>query len=226
MKRRRTRPAGGFTLIEIMMAMGIFALAMTAIYATWSLILKASRGGLEVAAQAQRERIAVNTVEQALTAARSFQADLAYYGFVIENGSSPGLSFVARLPASFPRSGRFGDFDVRRVTFSLDRGQEFGRDFVLRQSPILMDMDEDELSHPVVLAKNVRAFIVECWDGRKGEWTDEWLETNQLPKLVRFTLKLGGSELRTARIQTEVTRIVALPSIMVPPSWQIGGKPQ
>ena len=168
MRRTGYHRTSGFTLIEIMMAMGIFALAMTAIYATWSLILKASKGGLEAAAQVQRERIAVLTVEQALTSARSFQADLQYYSFVVENGDNPGLSFVARLPDSFPRSGRFGDFDVRRVTFSLDRGQVFERDFVLRQSPILMDMDEDEQTHPIVLAKNVKGFVVECWDPRRA----------------------------------------------------------
>ena len=50
MKLNSTQRADGFTLIEIMMAMGIFALALTAIYATWSLILKASKGGLAAAA--------------------------------------------------------------------------------------------------------------------------------------------------------------------------------
>ena len=41
----------GFTLVEILMAMAIFALVLTAIYATWTAILRGSRVGLEVAAQ-------------------------------------------------------------------------------------------------------------------------------------------------------------------------------
>ena len=99
----------GFTLVEILMAMAIFALVLTAIYATWTAILRGSRVGLEVAAQVQRERIAMHTIEQALTSARSFGVDVQHYSFLAQNGDKAALSFVARLPKSFPRSGRFGD---------------------------------------------------------------------------------------------------------------------
>ena len=81
-----------------------------------------------------------------------------------ENGSDATLSFVARLPQTFPRGGRFGDFNVRRVTFCVESRQNGGRQLVMRQTPILMDMDEDEQQHPVVLATDVRAFSGEFWD--------------------------------------------------------------
>ena len=210
----------GFTLIEILMAMAIFGLVMSAIYATWTAIIRGSKAGLAATAQVQRERMAMFTIEQALTAARSFQVDLQHYGFVAENGSDAMLSFVARLPKSFPRGGRFGDFDVRRVAFSVENGPNSERQLVLRQCPILMEFDRDETEHPLVLAKNVNELLFDLWDPRANDWTDAWTQTNQLPKMVRVTLRLSPPNQNNSATKEEIVRIIALPSITVPPVWQ------
>ena len=224
MKRRTPRRRGAFTLVEILMAIAIFTLVLTAIYATWTAILRGSKVGLEAAAQAQRERMAIHLIEEALTASRSFASDLQHYGFVAENGNEPTLSFVAKLPKSYPRSGRFGDLDVRRVVFSVENGAGLQRQLVLRQSPILMEFDQDEKEHPLVLARNVKDLLLEFSDPRTGEWLDEWKQTNQLPKLVKVTLRLSAlSQHKTYAYSTAteaITRVVALPSIAVPPTWQ------
>ncbi len=225
--RRRCQPA--FTLIEIMMAMVIFSLVVTAIYATWTLIIKSAKIGLEASAQLQRERIAMRTIEEALGCVRSFAADLRHYGFVAENGDDVMLSFVARLPESFPRSGRFGDFDVRRVTFTLESGQNAERQLVLRQSPILMDADQDvdEQEHPLVLARGVNKMAFEFWDTRQNKWLDEWTQTNQLPKMMKVTLGFvvnkPNQPYGSSGTRQEVSRIVALPAMMVPVNYQRGG---
>jgi len=224
--RPRQREAG-FTLIELMMAMAIFGLVLAAIYATWTLILKASKLGMVAAAQVQRERISVRLIEDALVSTRSFAADLQHYSFIAENGDDATLSFVARLPKSFPRSGKFGDFDVRRVTFSVENGPGSERELVLRQNPILMDVDVDEKEHPLVLAKGVNKLLFEFWDLRLKDWVDEWKQTNQLPKLVKVTVQFAEPNQRGSYSQKkeEVTRIVALPSVTVPANWQMPGVP-
>jgi type II secretion system protein J len=220
MKFKRQCNGRGFTLVEILMAMAIFGLVLTAIYATWTLILKSKSIGEAATAQVQRERMAVRVIEEALGSARSFAADIEHYGFVAENGEDGAMSFVAKLPASFPRSGRFGDFDVRRVTFSVESGRNFGeRELVLRQNPILMDLDKDEKDHPLVLAKGVREMSFQFWDVQAKDWVDVWDQTNQLPKLVKVSLGFGTSS--GVRTRDEVTRIVALPSIAVPATWQV-----
>src|SRR5512147_553777 len=61
-----------FTLIEIMIAIGIFSLVLAAIYSSWTAILRASKTGLEVAAAVQRSRIAVRMLEDSLGSAQSF----------------------------------------------------------------------------------------------------------------------------------------------------------
>ncbi len=227
MKPASPTRAGGFTLIEIMMAMAIFGLVLTAIYATWTLILKSSKLGMAAAAQVQRERISVRMIEDALVSTRSFAADLQHYSFLAENGDEATLSFVARLSKSFPRSGKFGDFDVRRVTFSVESKLGSERELVLRQNPILMDVDVDEKEHPLVLAKGVNKLLFEFWDVRLNDWVDEWKQTNQLPKLVKVTVEFAEPNQHGAYSQRKekVTRIVALPSITVPPNWQMPGVP-
>jgi prepilin-type N-terminal cleavage/methylation domain-containing protein len=217
--RNAKRAARGFTIIEIMTAMMIFGMIIAAIFGTWSALAHGSVAGNRAAAEAQRSRIAVRTIEDALGATRSYVADVQYYTFDAENGSEPYLSFVTKLPQSFPRSGRFNKLDVRRVTFSVESGDNFSKRLMLRQAPVLMDMDEDEQNYPIVLATDVKKFEMEFWDKQKRDWLDEWTQTNQIPQMVKLTMQLGGD-------QTELTRIVALPSVAVQPSWQIPGLTQ
>jgi len=206
----------GFTIIEIMTAMMIFGMVVTAIFASWSAISRGAVSGNRAVARAQRSRVALRTIEEALGATRSFTADYEYYTFDAENGSEAYLSFVSMLAPSFPRSGRFGEFTVRRVTFAVEQGQNNQKRLVLRQTPVLMDMDEDEQNSPVVLATDVKKFEMAFWDKQKADWLDEWTQTNQLPQMVKFSLQLGGD-------QNELTRIVALPSVAVQSGWQIPG---
>jgi type II secretion system protein J len=223
MKIRPSRHSRGFTLMEIMLALFILGVIIAAIFASWSAIVRGTKVGLDATAAAQRSRTAVRTIESAMTSARSFASDLEQYGFVAENGGTPILSFVARLPASFPRSGRFGDFDVRRVTFSLEQGAGYSRELVLRQQPLLMEMDEDEREHPIVLARNVRAFEMEFWDRTAGDWADEWSQTNHLPQMVKITLQFAGNESQS-RIREEITKVISVPAVTVPPQWQTPGQ--
>ncbi len=221
---RRAKPHFAFTLVEIMIAISIFSLVLAAIYSSWTAILRASKSGLEAAASAQRARITIRVLEDSLGSAQSFAANLPYHYFFAENGDSAVLSFVARLSKSFPRGGKFGDLDVRRVTFSVEPGPGGTRELVLRQNPFLMDMDADEKEHPLVLAKNVKGFEMQFWDSnrRPPDLVDEWggVKTNQLPKLVIVTLKLADSP-HSSRITEQITRIISLPASTVQAVWQV-----
>ena len=216
MKPDNNQRGRAFTLIEIMVAIAIFGMIVAAIYSTWVLILKSSRVGQEAAAQIQRQRIAVRTIEDSLTCVQSFQASMKYYIFVVQNGDQPMLSFAARVPAIFPRNGRFGDFNLRRLTFTVEAGPDSEKDLVLRQNPILMDVDPDEQSYPLVLARNVKNFAVECLDTNNG-WVTEWNDTNSIPPQLRYTLVLGGNDdFRGAAPTLGITNIVTMQSSTMP----------
>ena len=220
----------GFTLVEVMVALAILCMIISAIYATWILILRSSAMAQFVAARAQRERIAVRTVEDALICSQSFQASLKYYTFIVVNGEEPVLSFTARVPEVFPRNGKFNDMNLRRLNFSLEEGtgDEHGKNLVLRQNPILMDMDEDEKKYPLVLAHGVKTFGIDCWDTNKLDWVEEWDTTNAIPPVVRIRLQLDGDANSADAAALTIVRLVAMPCEMMPASLQQpngGGQP-
>jgi len=229
---RNSQLSPGFTLIEIMLAIAVFTMVIGAIYSTWAVIIKSSLVAQDVAAQAQRQRITLRTIEDSLMAVQAFQASPQYYSFVVggdENASV--LSFTARVPEIFPRNGKFAspitgrNFNLRRLTYSLEAGTGNEKNLVLRQNPVLMDLDADEQQFPLVLARNVRKFEVECWDPTKLDWVSEWLDTNtnSIPKLLRVNLVLGGNTAAgSAAPDFAVARVYSLPSQIMPAALQNG----
>ena len=214
----------GFTLLEVLVAMMIFGLILLTIYSVWMMILRADQAGRYAAAEAQRERIASRTIEEALSCIQSFNESIQYYGFVADNHDG-ALSFVARLPSSFPRSGRFGDLTTRRVEFRVEPDPESGKRLVLRQAPIVMDFEPTEVDNPLVLARNTEKMSFEFWEPRRNEWVDEWTQTNQLPKLLKLNLRFNAGQVHgtySTSPDREVSRIIALPSMTVPSLYQIG----
>jgi len=213
----------GFTLVEIMLAVAIFSIVIAAIYSTWTLIMRASHAGQETAAQVQRQRIVLWTIEDSLTCIQSFQASMKYYYYTnfAENANESELSFTSRLPEVFPRNRRFGGFNLRRITFDVEAGPGSEKDLVLRQTPVLMDMDPDERQNPLVLARDVKKFSVECWDTNAMDWVPEWDDTNNIPPVIRVSLVLGGNNgSGTAVPELAVTRFIAIPSSTLPSGLQ------
>lgn len=214
-----------FTLIEVMIAMTIFSLVLAAIYSSWDLIWRATRVSQAAAAQVQRQRVAIHTIEDALTCIQSFQADPRYYSFIV-NEHPPELDFTSRLPDNFPRNGKFGDLNVRQLQFTLAPGPDSEKDLVLRQKPILLDLDPDEQQNPLVLARFVQTFKVECWDTNQAEWVTEWDNTNAIPPLIRVSLVLADNNVNNlggAAPPLSVTRVIAVPSQSMPAVVQTGG---
>ena len=223
-----------FTLVEIMVAMMIFSMVIAAIYATWALITRATQVGQDAAAQAQRQRVVLRTIGDALMGIESFQASQNHYWFRLANGDEPYLSFAARLPGTFPRSGKFAgttpgmDFNSRRVTFSLVTGDNGEKDLILQQTPILMDMDLDEQQVPLVLARNVKVFTIEWWDTNHfdhADWSTKWddTQTNTIPPMLRVNLVLGGNTAAGSTApEFAAARIFTVPSSMMPAAVQTG----
>ena len=217
-----------------MVALMVFSMVIAAIYSTWALIMRATQVGQDAAAQAQRQRVVLRAIGDALMGVESFQASQKYYWFKLANGSAPFLSFVARLPDTYARNGKFvgaaggRDASSRRVTFSLAAGENGETDLVLRQNPILMDMDQDEEKFPLVLARNVKEFTVEWWGTNRlnrEEWSTEWddSQTNTIPKMLRVHLVLGANVAAGSSAPAfAATRIYTVPSAMMPVQVQRG----
>src|SRR5687767_3602344 len=224
----------GFTIIEVMLAIGIFSMILLSIYSVWTGILRASKAARSAADNAQRARISMRAISDALTTAQMFTANMPpqskddYYSFIADmSGDYGSLSFVAHLPANFPGVGRFGDHVVRRITFSIKPGEDGGLDLVMEQGPMLNYMrifETDYEPYSLVLAKDVQLFGFEFWGQNpktaQWEWVNEWNSTNSLPLLVHVGLGLGKTS-KAGESQDVVHRYIALPATAVQPDWQM-----
>lgn len=212
-----------FTIIEVLIATSLFLLIMIAIHSSWMAILRGTRAGQEAAKEVQRKRVAMRVIQDALICARFHEANALHYSFVADNSNPDfaALSFVADLPNSFPRDGRYGEERTRRVTVTAEPGKDGGNNLVMRQTPILRLMDEQEEKYPLVLAKNVRLFVTEFLDQNGAEWMPEWLETNRMPHLVRVTLATSPNDDIQLHRDNVIQRVVALGGQAVPAELQI-----
>jgi len=151
-----------------------------------------------------------------------YGANLPYYSFEADTESDfASLSFVARLPMSFPHSGIFGDQVLRRVTFLVE-----GNNLVMYQFPLLAEENADQKPISIVLATNISLFRLEFFGTRTNDWADKWLYTNQLPKLVKFTLAQARSGRYGREPEDVITRVVSLNAMIVPRDVQMATSAQ
>ncbi len=208
----------GFTILEVMLAISIFAFVMVAIYACWSQIMRGTRIGLSAAAEVQRTRVAIRSLEEALGGAVMYSDNPRYYGFYADtSGDFAYLSFVARLPESFPGSGLFPGQTMRRVTFRVDEK----RNLLLSQSTLL---DVSEAPYTITLAPKTAVFALEFYNPRMNEWIPEWIATNALPNLVRVAMDFGDKKKESVTIRSIPLTAFAITRSMA--GMQGAGQPQ
>lgn len=193
-RRFVTRTA--FTLIELLVAMAILGGVVTAIYSTWTAVLRAAKVGNTAADEVQRMRIARQALEQSLAAAVLYAGNARHYSFVADTTDEKFalLSFVAHLPEDFPGSGMFPNQPLRRVTFAVQPGASSGTpSLLLRQSSILTPTNSPiEESYTLTLTPHLNVFSIEFWSTNLADWDVEWLPTNQVPRMMRVTLGFGA----------------------------------
>lgn len=204
-------PYPAFTLLEVMLALAILMMVLSVVYSTWTAILRAKQAADKAALHAQRSRIAIRTLEDALHGVQFFQQNQPYYSFIADtSGQYAYLSIASRLPSSFPGSGDLGDQTLRRVTFEVTPGTNNLPQLVMKQYPLLLATNAIEEAYPIVLAPDLTDFLLEFWDARRGEWLAEWLYTNQLPTVVRFMLGVGQRKDDPSKPQAVQVQTVAL----------------
>lgn len=211
----KARARLAFTLLEVMLAVAIFSLVMAAIYASWSAILRSTQAGLAAAAEVQRTRVTLRALDDSLGAAVMYADNWRHYWILADtSGEFAGISFVARLPQSFPGSGLYPGQPVRRVSFMVEDGT-----LKLAQSPLLEATEEVTKPYVINLAPNIGLFTMEFLDMRRREWVTEWISTNQLPYQVKVSIGFADKKDRS-KIVSQTSRIIPINAF---PISRIGG---
>jgi len=211
---KANRANQGFTLIEVVLAFTIFSLIMISVIACWKAVINGKITAETAAAAAQRARIGIKTVEEALSCAEISTRNIQFYSFLNDtSGKFASLSVAARLPSAFPGSGLFGDNVVRRVSFDVEAGDDDQNNLVMNQWPLLEALDQVNTPYPITLARDVNVFMLEFWSPPDNDWVVSFDPTNQFPPLIRVTLGVGHSAQHPDVPFDVIVRTIAMPSV-------------
>ena len=206
--------SGAFTMVEVLLAFAIFSMVIIAIYSSWSAIMRGTRTGLTAAAEVQRTRVAIRSLEESLGAAVMYADNPRFYAFRAEtSGPFAYVSFVSRLPESFPGSGLFDGETMRRVTFAVDQEKNL---LLIQSSPLSVKDDP----YMIKLAPKTAVFAMEFYNARMNEWLPEWIATNALPTMVRVAVDFGDHSTK----ETITIRTIPLTALAITRTG--GGQPQ
>jgi type II secretory pathway pseudopilin PulG len=222
MARTTRRRVLAFTILEVMISIGIFAMVITAIYATWMSIVKGSRAAQKAAASVQRSRIALNALEASFRSAQFFASNWTNYMFYADtSGDFAQLSLVTQLSPAIPGFGVHRGLGISRINFSV-QDSDGSLDLIMTHNPILVDTNNPLTpAYSAVLARDVTEFRIRFWDPQQG-WVDEWLYTNQLPQKVVILLTTGKATTGSRTPEDIAVREVTVASLGVPSGLQGG----
>ncbi|ACD94997.1 type II secretion system protein GspJ [Trichlorobacter lovleyi] len=179
----------GFTLLELLIALAIATLVITAAYATLFSLNRAH----EVASQGMEQR---RVLRSTLDMLRRELASLRYFSddsrlrFVVEDrdyfGKPASTLTFSTLAAPTPAPVS----DQLRVRYRIDTSRE--RLSLTKASQDLLLEGDEPKAYP--LLDELEGFLVECSDGNR--WLKTWDTelTKAVPKLIRITIRLreGG----------------------------------
>jgi prepilin-type N-terminal cleavage/methylation domain-containing protein len=184
-----SRATTAFTLIELMLALVIGTLILSAAAGVFVTTLDAwHRGSRSWAEKQAADKIAA-LIERHLRAAVSPAVDnqAVFRGEDLsldEKQIGHRLTFVSAAPGRFPRNLPMND--IGEVEFEFDPETGAGLEMRIQFPPV----DEpDDGGYLVALSVLVTGFKVIYFDGE--EWVESW-SSSELPKAVEFTLVVQG----------------------------------
>lgn len=179
------QPAGGFTLLEVLIALLLLVLLAGALYGTYFSVSRATSAARERTGQLRDLRVTLDLLRRELSAAWYNGANRRLH-FVVEDRDVFGkpastLDFTA---FTVPRQGSAPSSDVMSVRYHpLERGES--RLILYRQT---RDLYLESKTEPYPLTGGIEGFLVECHDG--NAWVRSWdtALNGRLPKAVRVTI--------------------------------------
>ncbi len=185
---------GGFTLVELLIAITLLGLIATV---TYSAIWTASRSQRAVEQQIEENdglRLTQEFLRHSLSQTRSVMAVNEGRMQVVFSGASDHLAFIA--PAPMQRGHAGGLYHYRLELLSRGDGHYALRlgyaQFVAGRA-----LDEEPLAQgESLLLDDVAALSFSYYGqdepGADAQWLDEWPRQDILPQLVRVTLKMAA----------------------------------
>jgi type II secretion system protein J len=211
----------GFTLLEVMLAMAVCAIALAAINGMFFGALRLRDTTLRAVDESQPAQLAASTIRRDLASAMSPTTNGFMTGdFRVGDITSMGLNQNVSIEM-YTTTGALRDDEpwgeVQRVTYELrpsaggaaDRGQDLirsvSRDLLATITPV--PEDQWMLGH-------VQNLTFDCYDGT--QWRNTWDTTSgdtNLPMAVRVTIQLAGESPDDPRARQPIVLLVPIDSL-------------
>lgn len=189
LRSNQARAARGFTLLELLVGMAVFALMAGIVLGGIRLGVKSWNAAAERSAAIDEMRVVNALLRRQLSSALPLATSRAGGWNLVFEGDEVSVSFVSELPGYVSGGG------IHFVTLELARGAD-GDDLVLRWRP-LHALDTDGPPDEAVLARNVGELRFQYFGARTRNALPEWLETwrnlRTMPRLIRVSIEQDGS---------------------------------
>ncbi len=182
---RRVETSRGFTLLELLVGMAVFALMAGVVLGGIRLGVKSWNAAAARSASVDEVRVVHALLRRQLSSALPLATSRAGGWNLVFEGNSGSVSFVSEMPGYVSGGG------VHFVTLALDEGVD-SDDLKLRWRP-LHAVDADSPQDEALLARNLAGLRLQYFGARTRnalpEWRESWQDSRTMPRLIRLTLE-------------------------------------
>jgi general secretion pathway protein J len=181
----------GFTLLELLVALVLLVILSGALYGTYFSVMRGSEAAKERTEPLRDARVTLDLLRREVAAAY-FDSTNKRLHFIVEDRDIFGkpASILDFTAFTVPKSGSVPSSDVMAVRYKPVEIE--ARKIILSRQTKDLYLDSKTLPYP--LTEQIEGFLVECYDG--NQWVKSWDTALNagLPKAVRITLFLQGSD--------------------------------
>jgi general secretion pathway protein J len=206
-----TLRARGFTLVEVLIAMGITAVMAVMTVGSLRGIDHASGVARVQAERYGAARLALTRLSRELTVAflsKNFDTNRYREAPTLFVGREDELLFTTFAHSRWHyRDAKESDQAVVEYTLESDPGSS-GEQALFRREKARIDDEADRGGRKDLVAEHVAGFRLQYWDAKRKDWSREWStrsvdHADDLPSRVRLELELKLADGRTEKLVTE-----------------------
>jgi general secretion pathway protein J len=202
--------ARGFTLLEVLIAMGIVAAMAVMTIGSLSEIDQASTAAREQDARYAAARLTLRRLGRELSMAfLSKNYDTTRYRdpLTLFVGREDELLFTTMAHVRLYRDAKESDQSI--VEYKMDTDPEHpGERALFRREKPRLDDEPDRGGRRDLVADHITALRLQYWDSKRKDWVREWTtrsvdHSEELPQRVRIELEMALADGRTEKFVTE-----------------------
>ena len=211
------RPARGFTLIEVMIAIAITAVIGAMAAGVYQQIDHAASVTRDQSERYAGARLALTRLSRELSMAfisehydRSRFRDRP----TLFKGDRDRLLFTTMAHVRLVQDVKESDQAV--VEYLVERDPVSGKDALFRREKARLDDEPDRGGRKDLVATQIKSLSLQYWDLKRKEWVREWStrspeKLNELPSRVRVELEVMLADGRTEKFTTQARVAITTP---------------